>query len=269
MTCDEERIEFVAFGVEVDIVVRHRCSAGHCGFPELCEAVGAMLPPGAEPRPEPGPTKATVFVECHGDEVAVIDTGGARASFDDVALGLHAVDQAIRSVVAVEAPGLVFIHAGVVAVGHRAIVLPGPSMSGKTTLIAELVRAGAMYLSDEYAVLDETGLVHPFARRLSVREATGRREVPVDELGGSAATTALPVSLVVEIEFREAGEWRVEPGDQAACARALIGNAVAAQARSAEVLAVAAKTARSARFVHGVRGDASTSASSLLELADA
>ena len=38
----------------------------------------------------------------------------------------------------------------------RAIVIPGRTFSGKSTLVAELVRAGATYYSDEYAVEDET-----------------------------------------------------------------------------------------------------------------
>ena len=33
-----------------------------------------------------------------------------------------------------------------------------------------MVRAGATYYSDEYAVIDDTGLVHPFARPLGIRE---------------------------------------------------------------------------------------------------
>jgi hypothetical protein len=34
------------------------------------------------------------------------------------------------------------------------------SYSGKTTLVSELIRAGATYYSDEYAVIDERGRVH-------------------------------------------------------------------------------------------------------------
>ena len=47
-----------------------------------------------------------------------------------------------------------FVHAGVVGWRGRAIVIPGSSYSGKSTLIAALVGAGAVYYSDEYAVFD-------------------------------------------------------------------------------------------------------------------
>src|SRR5215212_580180 len=99
----------------------------------------------------------------------------------------------------------VFIHAGVVGWRGRAILIPGRSFTGKTTLTAELVRAGATYYSDEFAVLDSEGRVHPYAKPLSVREGVTRRQrrVCVEEFGGSGATKPLPVRLVVVSEFVE------------------------------------------------------------------
>ena len=67
----------------------------------------------------------------------------------------------------------VFLHAGVIGWRDRAFVFPGPSFAGKSTLIAELVRAGATYYSDEYAVVDEDGRVHPYARALQMRQSGG------------------------------------------------------------------------------------------------
>src|SRR5690348_5169542 len=66
-----------------------------------------------------------------------------------------------------------FVHAGVVAWKGQAILLPGKSYSGKSTLVAELVRAGATYYSDEYAVLDRRGRVHPYPRPLTLRNGAG------------------------------------------------------------------------------------------------
>ncbi len=50
-----------------------------------------------------------------------------------------------------------FVHAGAVAVGwqRQAILIPGRSFAGKTTLVKALVEAGAVYYSDEFAVLDK------------------------------------------------------------------------------------------------------------------
>jgi len=59
-----------------------------------------------------------------------------------------------------------FAHAGVVGWRGRAVLIVGDSNAGKSTLVAELVRLGATYYSDEYAVIDDEGLVHPYARRI-------------------------------------------------------------------------------------------------------
>ena len=73
--------------------------------------------------------------------------------------------------VAEHAPEYVFLHAGVVAWEDRALLLPGQSHAGKSTLVAELVRAGATYYSDEFALLDSQGRVH----RIYTRDIRMRR----------------------------------------------------------------------------------------------
>jgi hypothetical protein len=65
--------------------------------------------------------------------------------------------------VAEHAPDHLFVHAGVVGWEGRAIVMPGTSFAGKTTLVRAWLEAGATYYSDEFAVLDRAGRVHPFA----------------------------------------------------------------------------------------------------------
>lgn len=88
--------------------------------------------------------------------------------------------------VAVGARRRLFVHAGVVGWKGRAIVIPGRSMSGKTTLVAALVKAGATYFSDEFAVFDKLGRVHPYSQPLHIREHQGRKKYAVEQLGGRA-----------------------------------------------------------------------------------
>ncbi|HEX8737900.1 MAG TPA: hypothetical protein VF721_21390, partial [Pyrinomonadaceae bacterium] len=82
---------------------------------------------------------------------------------------LRGFETQLRLTVAEYAPERVFVHAGVVAWKDLAIVIPARSFQGKTSLVAELVRRGAVYYSDEYAIFDLEGCVHPFPKTLSIR----------------------------------------------------------------------------------------------------
>ncbi len=115
----------------------------------------------------------------------------------------------LRIVVAEHAVGTVFIHAGVVGRRGKAIIIPANSFQGKTTLVAEMVKCGAEYYSDEYAVIDENGMVHPFPRDLSVRDENfGEKEVPVTELGGKTGIKPIPIGAVLLTEYVENGAWK-------------------------------------------------------------
>src|SRR5260370_14478151 len=116
----------------------------------------------------------------------------------------------LRLFVAELARRRVFVHAGVVGWNGTPMVVPGRSFSGKSSLVAELVRAGATYYSDEYAVFDSRGRVHPFPKPLEMREAGDVRQskIAVETLGGRTGTRPLPVGLVVMTQFREGAQWR-------------------------------------------------------------
>lgn len=176
----------------------------------------------------------------------------------------------LRLAVAEGARRRVFVHAGVVGWRGRAILVPGRSFTGKTTLTAELVRAGATYYSDEFAVLDSEGRVHPYAKPLSVREAGTHRQksVSVEELGGSEASKPLPVGLVVLSEFSEtARAWRPRELTLGQGSLALLANTVPARRRPVEVLATLERVVRGATVLRGARGEARDAARKILERA--
>jgi len=112
--------------------------------------------------------------------------------------------------VAERAPDHLFIHAGVVAWAGRAIVMPGASFAGKTTLVQAWLAAGATYYSDEFAVLDRAGRVHPFARPLAIRDdsTASTRRVPVAALGADAGTMPLPIGFILVTSYRAGARWR-------------------------------------------------------------
>lgn len=119
----------------------------------------------------------------------------------------------IRLTVGEHAVSKVFVHAGVVGWRGSAIILPGKSFQGKSTLVEALIRNGAEYYSDEYAVLDENGLVHPFARDLSIRDSERgflKSEVPIEEIGGVSGVEPIPVGLVLITDFQDGTVWNPE-----------------------------------------------------------
>ena len=118
----------------------------------------------------------------------------------------------IRSHIAAMSKSWVFLHAGVVEWRGKAIILPGQSYKGKTTLVSELIRLGAGYMSDEYAVMDENGLVHPFERDLGVRFVPDEGPRPVDPsaFGGVRAEDPIEAGLVVFTGFVANATWSPE-----------------------------------------------------------
>ena len=100
-----------------------------------------------------------------------------------------------------------FVHAGVVGWRGHAILIPGRTMTGKSSLVAELVRRGARYYSDEYAVIDDGGRVHPYTRPLSLRNGSRPDQTGlVDDLGG-AGREPLPVTLIVSTTYLAGAPW--------------------------------------------------------------
>ena len=66
-----------------------------------------------------------------------------RARTRDLRQALGVLETELRQSLAARSRQRTFVHAGVVGWRGQAIVVPGRSRSGKTTLVAELVRAGA------------------------------------------------------------------------------------------------------------------------------
>src|SRR5258708_32188866 len=163
----------------------------------------------AEPRPAGWKTSTSPFVDrlysimaagagplANGRRFSLLYGDDARiarsTNLDDV---FERFESDLRLFVGEYARHRVFVHAGVVVWKGKAIVIPGRSYSGKSTLVAALVRAGATYYSDEYAVFDSKGLVHPFSKPLEIREEGEviQSRITVGQLGGKSGTKPLPV----------------------------------------------------------------------------
>lgn len=250
-------IAFEAFGVAAEVQFGER---------DLEARVREILPPGwsaADPSAA-GARFLLVAVAADSYDVTINDRRTLEHATLDVALGL--LDAEIRMLIATGTTDWIFVHAGVVALGGRALVIPGESFSGKTTLVRALVERGATYYSDEYAVLDADGMVHPYPRRLSIRGGDGAAatERHVADFGGVAGEARAVVDTIAITRYRRGADWQPATISPGAGALAMLSNTVPAQQRPGESLRTVALALRGARVLSGDRGEASDAAQALI-----
>lgn len=151
-----------------------------------------------------------------------------------------------------------FVHAGAVAWKGRAIVIPGASLSGKTMLVQEFLRSGATYYSDEFAVLDRRGFLHPFASALSVRgNGSERPEMcPAARFGNAIGVRPLPIGCVLATTYRPGAKWRFKTVTKGQGVLALLANTVAARKDPSTTLSTLSSAIAKAEIFKSERGEA-------------
>src|SRR5215475_6535075 len=260
-------LSFDAYGVRVGVRVNQ---------PDVLGRVSTLLPPGWKPVESSivdqiyslwlGRTRGRV----RGYHL-VYSGIAQRARTMDLDAALAAFESDLRLNVAAAARRHVFMHAGVVGYRGRAILVPGRSYSGKTTLVTELVRRGATYYSDEFAVLDAGGRVHPFAKPLSIRETDGPgvRTCPVEELGGVPGVRPLRVGVIALASYRPGARWRPSRLSPGRALLELVAHTVPVRRRPEASLRALERAASGALVLKGTRGGAAETAAALIELVDA
>ncbi|MBN1933885.1 MAG: hypothetical protein JW934_04440 [Anaerolineae bacterium] len=248
---------FTAYGLRFGLQVQD---------PAIFDQATLHLPLGWQPAP-PGEVDILYSLRTFSDQ----DKGAEYQFYCDTRLLARtvALDQLLLAfanhaqlLTAFRAQDCLFIHAGVVGwhgpAGWKAILIPGRSMTGKTTLVKALIRAGATYYSDEFAVLDKQGRVHPYPVPLSIREQIGRpgTKTPVEALGGQAGDDPLPVGLVVVAHYQPRARWRPQTLSPAQAVLALMDNTVAARRDPAHSMLILKQVVMSAKTIQGKRGEA-------------
>jgi hypothetical protein len=260
-------------------------AAGFCGTsfgmrigvrantPEALEKLRPMLPPGWRYSTEPvvdilysltaGGLAARPGVRRFN--LLYVGAGRLERTLELEAL-FPAFENDLQLRVAEFAPRHVFVHAGVVGWRGRAIVLPGSSHSGKSTLTAALVKAGATYYSDEYAVFNREDRVQPYARPLQMRQPDGQAAemFTAESLGGRAGVSSLPVGLVLETTFRSGCRWRPRSVSCGHGTLALLAHAIPIQRKPARTIRILSRALRLSCHLKGARGDAGAVADRLL-----
>jgi hypothetical protein len=177
----------------------------------------------------------------------------------------------VKAYVAEMARRRVFIHAGAVGWQGRAIIIPGRTMSGKTSLVSELVRAGATYYSDEYAVMDMRGRVHPYPQPLAIRKPGSifQRNRSVEELGGIAGDRPLPVGLVIVTRYQDNARWRPAQLTSGQGLLELLNSTVPARRKPQIVLPILKRAVGEGIVLKGARGGARETADLILRRLEA
>lgn len=259
-----ETLTFTSFGLTLGI--RSNCVG-------LLDDLADLLPPGWQPiesaivntelslyrRTRPDQTVETYTLYAGSEKIVRTQSREAALRF---------LASQVEQHVAEYAPEFVFVHAGVVGWNERALVFPGRTFTGKSTLVAALLRAGATYYSDEYAVFDNEGKVHPYPRKLSLRDAETQaavRQVP-QALGARVGETPLTVGLILCSAYKADTQFqtrRLTPGE---AVMALIANSLCARSRPEAAMAVLRNAVRSGVALKGTRGEAEEAAAHLLTL---
>lgn len=166
--------------------------------------------------------------------------------------------------------GFLFVHAGCVSWRNLAIVIPGRSYAGKTTLTQALLEAGATYYSDDYAIIDPTGAIHPFPRLLRVRHQQQRPSARIDPAQSNWPIGREPVraGVVAALTYDAEAGWAVESLTSGSGALALLDNTVAARERPQDALRMMSIAMHGAIAIKGTRDDAATSAIRLIGMVD-
>jgi hypothetical protein len=170
---------------------------------------------------------------------------------------LDALTDDMEHTVALGARRRVFVKAGVVGWRGRALVLLGEAGTGTTSLVTALVRAGATYLSDRYAVFDARGRAHPYPT--AIRSHLGddaHAAPPFMTPDVDAGTMPLTVGAIVASRYVAGAGWRARALTPGQTVLALLARSVSAAARPGFALRVLHAAAAGSRSYRVTRGDA-------------
>jgi hypothetical protein len=258
-------IAFTAYGLSVGVRVSD---------PSVLDRVRALLPPGWKPAVKP--TVRRLYSLIVGGPASrpglrrfnLLYSNSARlVRTRDLDEALSRLELDLELYIADRAPRRTFVHAGVVGWNGQAIVIPGRSYSGKSSLVTALVKAGATYYSDEFAVLDERGRVHPYPIPLAIRP--GRDGGPpmkcrVEEIGGVAGVCPLPVGLVLITRYVSGTRFRPRPLSAGRAVLGLLAHTLPARRRPGRVLDALTHVVSQALVLRGTRGEAEATARQIL-----
>ncbi|MEQ1605243.1 MAG: hypothetical protein ABL999_10275 [Pyrinomonadaceae bacterium] len=202
-------------------------------------------------------------------DLMLVHNGVELGASDTSLKAFRFFDSILRVSVGEIAPDRVFLHAAVVGWKGKAIVMPADSFQGKSTLTTELVKHGAEYYSDDFAIIDRDAFVHPFPRRIAMRtEDFKTYDLGIEELGGIVGSEPIPVALVLLTRYDAQADWNPQIETAGSGVLKLIPFTLSIRNRPEFSVAVLHKLASRAIIVSSLRGSAERFAKTLLDFVD-
>ena len=233
---EQQAIAFEAFGLKIGVTADD---------PQVIERLQGFGPAGSQPCD-------IADVECRigvttteqkrfnvrfdvreGKVLAERDPTVFIAGDSDLDLAIDSLDVHVQSYIALHAPDHIFIRAGAVGYRGHAILLLGGPVSGRSTMVRELVNTGATAYSEDYAPLDREGRVHPYFRPT----VPGTRQPGIVAPDG-ASLDPLPVRAVVVTTYMPGAEWQPQHMSRGEAILALMSHAEPGSERPEETFEV-------------------------------
>jgi len=252
------------FGIHAfDSIIRVTCSSV-----ELCELINRYVFP---PIPRCGsiPDQPGIDLAIHesADGIEVLLNGDRIAVEASKQMAMLAAVKTLDEAVVHRLKRYRAVHSGAVLLEGRALLIPGLTHAGKSSLVSELLRCGAVCFSDEYALIGDDGLVHPYPRPLLLRAGRPQQSLVLpEELGSTYALHPAPVAWIVAVDYAPDAEWKVQLLSQSEAVMMLLRNTPHEMEQSPRLIDFFLRAAANAVCYEGRRGDAVEAAARILQL---
>lgn len=239
-----------------------------CDSAEMRDALDRfLLPP--FPRCEISSEEAEITIELEqgSSGIKVIFNGQPVCKADTTHDAARETVKALDDELVDRLTALRAVHAGAVIFEGRALLIPGLSHAGKSSLVAELLRRGAIHLSDEYALIDHQGRVHSYPRPLLLRNGRPTQSLVLpEELNSRFATEPVPVGWIIAVDYVPGGAWEAHQISQSEAVMLLLRNTPHEMEQAPEMTDFFIRLVSDAACYAGVRGEVGEAADRVLEL---
>lgn len=168
------------------------------------------------------------------------------------------IESFIRLKIAELSTEYTFVHAGVVVFNGKLILLPGQSRAGKSTLVKILLEKGGEYLSDEYALIDDTGNIEQYPKPLSLRETFYGRQTDfaLSDFGFRVYNgEPLLASLIIFTSYAEDAVWNPSELGKAEAVINILAHTVSARNQPQKALRRLSAAVYNAECIKSPRND--------------